>query len=116
MRATVCGGRIGRALVSHPGDREFEPSRTVIRQQYFANRVVTPWNDLPNKLVTAPSIASFKDGLELITECKQTSQVKPMIHKNVFLASSSVLDTLLGHGKYLLAQPQCQGNETKCQR
>ena len=42
-------------------------TRTEVRQHFFTNRVVNKWNKLPESTVTAPSIQSFKDRLELTT-------------------------------------------------
>ncbi len=35
-----------------------------IRKHFFTNRIVTMWNSLPNDLVNAPSINSFKNRLD----------------------------------------------------
>ncbi len=37
-----------------------EHSRTEIRKNFFSNRVINSWNNLPHELVTAPSANSFK--------------------------------------------------------
>ena len=34
------------------------------RNQFFANRVITPWNELPEHVVSAPSVNSFKRRLD----------------------------------------------------
>ena len=39
-------------------------ANTKIRQNSFSNRVINVWNDLPDKVVAAPSINSFKNALE----------------------------------------------------
>ena len=38
-------------------------SRLVVRNNFFSNRVVNVWNSLPDNIVTAPSINSFKSQL-----------------------------------------------------
>ena len=40
------------------------PSRTHQRAQFFSNRVVTPWNKLPEEVVMATSINNFKNLLD----------------------------------------------------
>ena len=35
-----------------------------VRGSYFANRVVNLWNSLPNNVVAAPSVDSFKGRLD----------------------------------------------------
>ena len=42
-----------------------ERSRTDIRKHFFANRIVNDWNSLPETTVTASSVHSFKNRLEL---------------------------------------------------
>ena len=37
------------------------------RKYYFSNRVVNKWNSLKDPAALAPTLASFKDGLELTT-------------------------------------------------
>ena len=39
---------------------------TTIRQQFFSERTITNWNDLPDEVVTAPSLACFKRRLRLL--------------------------------------------------
>ena len=39
-------------------------SRTALRAHSFANRVVDSWNELPEDLVTAPSLNAFKNRLD----------------------------------------------------
>ena len=34
------------------------------RNKFFTNRVVTPWNNLPEHIVSAPSVNSFKKRLD----------------------------------------------------
>ena len=38
--------------------------RLMIRQHFFTNRIVNLWNSLPNSIVTAPTVASFKHQLD----------------------------------------------------
>ena len=38
--------------------------RLNVRDNYFANRVVNLWNSLPDNVVTAPSVDSFKRRLD----------------------------------------------------
>jgi len=51
-------------------DREYqfksfkEFSRLLIRQHFFTNRVVNHWNSLPNWIVSAPTVATFKQHLD----------------------------------------------------
>jgi hypothetical protein len=46
------------------GRKLFKPRcRTDTRKHFFANRVVDPWNSLPNTVVNAPSLAVFKKRL-----------------------------------------------------
>ena len=40
--------------------------RTATRQAFFSYRVVDAWNSLPNLVVTAPSIGSFKSRLDRV--------------------------------------------------
>ena len=42
-------------------------ARSQMRQNFFSNRVVNDWNHLPDSIVSAPTIRTFKDRLELIT-------------------------------------------------
>jgi len=35
-------------------------SRTQLRQNFFSNRVVNMWNDLPQEVVIAPTVNCFK--------------------------------------------------------
>ena len=39
-------------------------TRLQIRQRYFSNRVITPWNNLPNYVITANNINQFKNRLD----------------------------------------------------
>ena len=39
-------------------------SSTKMRQNYFTQRIVNDWNSLPNHVVTAPSLNSFKARLD----------------------------------------------------
>jgi len=41
-------------------------SRLMIRQHFFTNRTVNLWNSLPNSIVTAPTVASFKQKIDNI--------------------------------------------------
>ncbi len=43
------------------------PGHTNIRLNYFSNRVINQWNRLNNHVVTATTLTSFKDRLELTT-------------------------------------------------
>jgi len=36
----------------------------MIRQHFFTNRIVNLWNSLPSSIVTAPTVASFKQQLD----------------------------------------------------
>ena len=36
------------------------PGRTVIRRNFFTERVVKEWNQLPEEVVLAPSLSTFK--------------------------------------------------------
>ena len=38
-------------------------SRTDTRKFFFSNRVITPWNQLPENVVSAPSLSTFKKRL-----------------------------------------------------
>ena len=38
-------------------------ARTELRRSIFSQRVVNPWNSLPNEVVTAPTLNSFKSRL-----------------------------------------------------
>ena len=40
--------------------------RTEIGKQFFSNRVTNVWNDLPDTVVTAPSVASCKERLRAL--------------------------------------------------
>ena len=46
---------------------EKKDARLDPRKCYFSNRVVNKWNSLKDPVVLAPTLASFKDGLELTT-------------------------------------------------
>ena len=49
-----------RQLRGHTLKLEKQHCRTKLRQSFFANRVVDDWNSLPNDIVTAPTLTSFK--------------------------------------------------------
>lgn len=38
-----------------------KPVNTEIRRQFFSNRVITPWNTLPENVKSAPTLNSFKN-------------------------------------------------------
>ena len=40
------------------------PNSKTLRKRYFTNRIVNFWNNLPDEVVTAPSIASFERRLD----------------------------------------------------
>ena len=42
---------------------EIQLSRSSLRYQFFANRIIKPWNSLPDNLVTPSTIKSFKNKL-----------------------------------------------------
>ena len=42
-----------------------ERVRLDIRRKFFTQRVVTPWNRLPNEVVHAPSLKAFKARLDV---------------------------------------------------
>ena len=44
---------------------EIKQSRIDVRKNYFACRVVKPWNSLPDDLVTSTTVQAFKAGIEL---------------------------------------------------
>ena len=46
---------------------EHQSRRTNIRSVYFSHRVVDSWNSLSYTTVLAPTLASFKDRIELTT-------------------------------------------------
>ena len=35
--------------------------KTTVRQKFFTNRIVEPWNKLPSNVIEAPSINAFKN-------------------------------------------------------
>ena len=39
-------------------------SRLLVRHHFFTNRIVNHWNSLPNSVVTAPTVATFKQRLD----------------------------------------------------
>jgi hypothetical protein len=39
-------------------------SRVNVRKNFFTERVVNPWNSLPNHVVTAPTLNLFKQNLD----------------------------------------------------
>jgi len=41
-----------------------ERSRLLVRHNFFSNRIVNLWNSLPGYLVTAPTVATFKQQLD----------------------------------------------------
>ena len=49
-----------RALRGHPLKIFKERSRTEVRKNYFSNRMVDKWNALPEEVVLAPSLNTFK--------------------------------------------------------
>jgi hypothetical protein len=40
-------------------------ARTDVRKNFFSNRVVNYWNDLPSAVVSAPTLDSFKRRLQI---------------------------------------------------
>jgi ribonucleases P/MRP protein subunit RPP40 len=40
-------------------------SRINIRKHFYSRRVLTPWNDLPQKVVEAGSVNAFKAGIDI---------------------------------------------------
>ena len=42
-----------------------EKCRTNVRQQYFSNRIVNDWNNLPLKIRSAENVHSFKRQLKM---------------------------------------------------
>ena len=52
-------------LRGHPLKLAKHHSRLDIRRHSFAFRVVTPWNQLPASVVTAPSVTAFKNRLHV---------------------------------------------------
>ena len=58
----------GKPLHGHSKKLAKQQCRTDIRKQFFSNRVVSPWNDLPEEVVSAPSADTFKTRLELSSE------------------------------------------------
>lgn len=51
-------------LRGHSQKLNVSRSRTDIRKHFFSNRVIQQWNTLPDKIITAPNIDSFKEELE----------------------------------------------------
>ncbi len=53
-----------------------------LRKFFFSNRVVSVWNTLPNEVVTAPSIDSFKNELDKFWEQQPArfSYEEPYLH------------------------------------
>ena len=41
-------------------------SRTQLANHFYSNRVVKHWNQLPDQVVTAPTVASFKKNLRVL--------------------------------------------------
>lgn len=54
----------------HPLKLIVPGSKRDCRKHFFANRVVNVWNDLPDELVTAPSLGSFKTKLASVNLTK----------------------------------------------
>lgn len=52
-------------LRGHGYKLKHECFRTTVRQQFITNRVFSVWNGLPSAVVSAPSVNSFKNGLDL---------------------------------------------------
>ena len=53
-----------------------------VRKDFLGNRVVNPWNSLPNEVVQAPSLNSFKARLDKHWEAYQyLTDVKGIMHK-----------------------------------
>ena len=45
---------------SHPDNLKKPQSKTDIRKNFFSDRVINSWNNLPHDLKSAPSVKSFK--------------------------------------------------------
>jgi hypothetical protein len=57
-----------RQLRGHSRKLMKQKFKKLLRQNFFSFRVVNSWNNLPNEVVTAPSIACFKRRLFLLPE------------------------------------------------
>ena len=54
----------GNRTRGHGMKLEVRRSRLQLRSKFFANRVVTAWNQLPADVVSAPTVNSFKNKLD----------------------------------------------------
>jgi hypothetical protein len=52
-------------LRGHPWKLEKSRSRLLLRQNFFSQRVVNPWNALPLSVVSAQTIDVFKSRLDV---------------------------------------------------
>jgi len=54
----------------HPLKLKKKAYKRDIRKHFFSQRVVTPWNDLPEDVVTAPTLNTFKNRLDTFMDGK----------------------------------------------
>ena len=67
-----------RKLWGHSLELQKPSVRTNIRKYFFSNRVVDSWNDLPEEIVTAPSLDAFQANVE-IPACRRRGIIQPSI-------------------------------------
>ena len=53
-----------RLLISKTGSKTGSKTNLELRRQFFTNRVVGPWNSLPQEIKMAPSLGTFKSKLK----------------------------------------------------
>jgi hypothetical protein len=53
-----------------------QDSRTEVAKQFFGNRIVNTWNSLPEDVISAPNVASFKDKLRALPHGKKSQSTK----------------------------------------
>jgi hypothetical protein len=60
-----------RALRGHPLKLQKQYARTEVRRNFFSNRMVDPWNKLPEEIVTSNTLARFKRQLRSLAKCPE---------------------------------------------
>ena len=50
----------------HPLKLKKKSCKRDVRKHFFSHRVVTPWNNLPEAVVTAPTLNTFKNRIDTV--------------------------------------------------